>query len=79
MIPFKLIEHLRRLIGNGVDHRSIAPGFERQPGYVGSVFHLSLRPVTFADRSAVRQVAVRQQYLHFTWMTIGVLRPLLCT
>ena len=40
------------LTGSIVGHRSIAPGFKLQPGYIRRVFHVSLRLITIGSCSA---------------------------
>ena len=60
------------LTGSAVGHRSIAPGFKSQSGFVRMLFHLSLL-VTFGLLKVAQpisptlwiEVAIKQQYLHF--------------
>ena len=73
--------HLRGLTGRVVGHGSVAPGYKPRPGYVRTVFHLSLRYVTVGGRSAhlaylvYNSGPVKQQRLH---VYILLIIPSLC-
>ena len=80
-------EHLHDLNGSAVGQRSIAPGFKPRPEYGRRVFHLSLRLITFAGRSAHLAYFVRKRgplilpvvYYWTTGIPVSVIDTDFCT